>query len=97
MEDHNHNHSHKDIETVVPAEGVAPTTELYNEHHSGHSHEGLDGLWEVMFGFEHVVAEFFWNAVFLLVGFAVSRAIALRKIHKYIDDKHGVTHSKEKY
>jgi hypothetical protein len=50
-----------------------------------------------MFGFEHVVAEFFWTAVFLLVGFGVSRAIALRKIHKYIDEKHGITHKKSEY
>lgn len=52
---------------------------------------------EVTFGVEHMAAEFFWNAVFLLVGFAVSKAVALRKIHKYIDDKHGVTHEKEGY
>ena len=67
------------------------------EDHGHEEHSGLDGLWEVMFGFEHVVAEFFWNAVFLLVGFAVSRAIALRKIHKYIDEKHGVSHEKSEY
>ncbi len=56
-----------------------------------------DELLEVMFGLDHVIAEFFWNAVFLGVGFAVSRARALRKIHKYIDDKHGVTHQKDGY
>lgn len=63
-------------------------------------HQG-ETLWdtiiEVTFGLEHMVSEFFWNAVFLLVGFAVSKAVALRKIHKYIDDKHGVTHQKEEY
>lgn len=60
-----------------------------------HSHEGetvLDTIIEVTFGLEHMVSEFFWNAVFVLVGFAVSKAVALRKIHKYIDDKHGVSH-----
>jgi hypothetical protein len=65
--------------------------------HEEHDHSSLEGLWEVMFGFEHVVAEFFWNAVFLLVGFAVSRAVALRKIHKYIDEKHGISHKKSEY
>lgn len=65
-----------------------------------HAHEGetlLDTIIEVTFGFEHMVSEFFWNAVFLLVGFAFSKAIALRKIHKYIDDKHGVTHEEKEY
>jgi hypothetical protein len=70
---------------------------MEDHNHEEHGHSGLEGLWEVMFGFEHVVAEFFWNAVFLFVGFAVSRAIALRKIHRYIDDKHGVTHEKSEY
>lgn len=65
-----------------------------------HGHEGeslLDTIIEVTFGLEHMVSEFFWNAVFLLVGYAVSKAVALRKIHKYIDDKHGVTHQEEEY
>lgn len=65
-----------------------------------HGHEGetlLDTIIEVTFGLEHMVSEFFWNAVFLLVGYAVSRAVALRKIHKYIDDKHGVKHQKDEY
>jgi hypothetical protein len=56
-----------------------------------------DELIEVMFGLEHVVAEFFWNGIFVLIGFVVSRAVALRKIHKYIDDKHGVSHDKKEY
>ncbi len=56
-----------------------------------------DELLEVMFGFDHMIAEFFWNGVFLIVGFAVSKARALRKIHKYIDDKHGVKHQKDEY
>lgn len=66
------------------------------EHgHEEHGHEGessLDHLLEVMFGFEHVVAEFFWNAVFVTATFFITRGIALRKAHKYIDGKHGVTH-----
>ena len=66
--------------------------------HSGHEHETFwEAIFEVTFGLEHVISEFFWNAVFLIVGFAVSKAIALRKIHKYIDDKHGVKHQKEGY
>lgn len=57
----------------------------------------LTTILEVTFGPEHMVAEFFWNAVFLLVGFAISKAVALRKIHKYIDDKHGINHEKGEY
>ena len=63
-----------------------------------HEHESIiDGIIEVTFGLEHVVSEFFWNAIFVIVGYAISRAIALRKIHKYIDDKHGVSHDKKDY
>lgn len=61
------------------------------EHGDG-GHTMFEEIVEITFGLEHVVAEFFWNAIFLLVGFAVSRAVALRRIHKYIDDKHGLTH-----
>ena len=68
--------------------------QMIKQNEEDHSHEGLDGLWEVMFGFEHVVAEFFWNAVFILATFLFTRAIALRKIHKYVDDKHGTKHDK---
>ena len=69
------------------------------QHTDEHAHGSFswDSLLEVVFGLDHVIAEFFWNAVFLLVGFAVSKAVALRKIHKYIDDKHGVTHQKDEY
>lgn len=69
------------------------------EHIDEHAHGefSLDALFEVTFGLEHMVSEFFWNAVFLLVGYAVSKAVALRKIHKYIDDKHGVEHQDGKY
>lgn len=51
----------------------------------------------VMFGIDHIIAEFFWNGIFLIVGLGISKAKALRKIHKYIDDKHGVSHEKEGY
>lgn len=69
------------------------------DHTDEHAHGdfSLDSLMEVVFGLDHVIAEFFWNGVFLLVGFAVSKAVALRKIHKYIDDKHGVKHQKDEY
>jgi hypothetical protein len=73
---------------------------LVNELHDEFDHDGgdiLSAIVEVTFGFEHMVSEFFWNAVFLVVGYAVSKAIALRKIHKYIDDKHGVSHDKKEY
>jgi hypothetical protein len=65
-----------------------------------HEHEGeslFDTIIEITFGVEHMVSEFFWNAVFVLVGFAISKAVALRKIHKYIDDKHGVKHQESEY
>ncbi len=73
---------------------------LVNELHDEFDHDGGDimsTLIEVTFGLEHIVAEFFWNGVFVLVGFLVSKAVALRKIHKYIDDKHGVSHDKKEY
>jgi len=65
-----------------------------NDHGHDHGHSDLDGLFEVMFGFEHVVAEFFWNAVFILATFLFTRAIALRNIHKYVDKKHDIKHDK---
>ncbi len=59
-----------------------------------HEHEEgfLTELFEVMFGGTHVISEIFWNVVFAVVLFGVSKARALRKIHKYVDDKHGVQH-----
>jgi hypothetical protein len=62
-----------------------------------HEHSRIDELLEVMFGFEHVVAEFFWNAVFIVATLLFTKAVALRKIHKYVDDKHGVRHRTEEY
>jgi hypothetical protein len=73
---------------------------VVNELHDEHSHDGgelFSTILDVTFGLEHMVSEFFWNAVFLIVGYVVSKAIALRKIHKYIDDKHGVSHEKDAY
>lgn len=73
---------------------------VVNDIHDEHAHDGgdiLSSILNVTFGFEHMVAEIFWNAVFVLIGFAFSKAIALRKIHKYIDDKHGVTHEEKEY
>jgi len=55
------------------------------------AHE-IEHLLEVMFGYEHIIAEFFWNGVFVLATYVFARSRALRKAHKYIDDKHGVTH-----
>jgi hypothetical protein len=82
-EEHGHEeHGHEEVVTTVEV------------HEHG---DGLDGLFEVMFGFEHVVAEFFWNAIFLIAGFAISRFIGWQKIHKYIDDRHGVKHNKDEY
>jgi hypothetical protein len=52
---------------------------------------------DVVFGIDHIIAEFFWNAVFAIAVFAVSKAKLFRKIHKYIDDKHKVTHKQGEY
>jgi hypothetical protein len=54
-------------------------------------------LLDVVFGLDHIIAEFFWNAVFAVVVFLVSKARAKRSLHKYIDDKHGVKHQKDEY
>lgn len=51
-----------------------------------------DELLEVVFGLEHIIAEFFWNAVFAIAIFALSKSQILSKIHKYIDDRHDVKH-----
>jgi len=95
-EDHGHeDHDHGSEEVVTHAEEPLVEPVVGHDDHAGHAHEGetvLDTIIEITFGIEHMAAEFFWNVVFLLVGFVVSKAIALRKIHKYIDEKHGVTH-----
>ena len=56
-----------------------------------------EDLWSVIFSPEHVVAELFWNGIFFIGGYTVSRFRAFKKIHKYIDDKHGVKHDKGGY
>lgn len=62
-----------------------------------HDENFLAELIEVMFGGAHVISEIFWNVVFAIVIFGFSKARALRKIHKYVDDKHGVEHQKDEY
>ena len=68
----------------------------HEEHGHEHGAEGegffSDYLWDTMFGLEHVIAEFFWNAVFVTATFFITKGITLRKAHKYIDSKHGVSH-----
>jgi hypothetical protein len=51
-----------------------------------------ESLWDVMFSPDHIIAEIFWNGAFAVVVYLFSKARALRKIHKYVDDKHGVEH-----
>ena len=51
-----------------------------------------EDLIEVVFGLEHIIAEFFWNGVFVLATYLFAKARTLRKVHKYIDEKHGVSH-----
>lgn len=65
-------------------------------HHDEHE-DFYTELTEVMFGGAHVISEIFWNIVFAVVLFGLSKARALRKIHKYVDDKHGVKHDKDQY
>lgn len=67
------------------------------EDHGHESGFSTEELFEVMFGLEHVVSEFFWNIVFILGTFVITKAITLRKVHKYIDDKHGISHKKSEY
>lgn len=78
MEDHDHEAE----VTLVDTEHV---------HEAGFSFEELT---EVMFGAEHVASEIFWNLVFIGLTFLFTKAVALRKIHKYVDDKHGISHDK---
>lgn len=59
--------------------------------------EHEETLFDVMFGLNHIISEVFWNAAFLIIGYGISKVFAWRKIHKYIDDKHGVTHEKGGY
>lgn len=52
----------------------------------------LEHLLEVMFGYEHVIAEFFWNAVFVVATYLITKGSALSRAHRYIDEIHGVEH-----
>jgi hypothetical protein len=47
---------------------------------------------DVVFGVDHIIAEFFWNAVFAVIVYGFTKARTLRKIHKYVDSKHNVEH-----
>jgi hypothetical protein len=49
-------------------------------------------LLEIVFGLEHIIAEFFWNGVFVLATYFFAKGKALRNAHRYIDQKHGVEH-----
>lgn len=54
-------------------------------------------LFDVVFGIDHIIAEFFWNAVFALAVYGFTKARTLSRIHKYIDDKHKITHKQGEY
>ena len=60
--------------------------------HEHDSYSFFEAVTEVTFGLEHMISEFFWNAVFALAVYAFAKARTLRKIHKYVDGKHGVEH-----
>jgi hypothetical protein len=60
--------------------------------HEHDSHSFFETVTEITFGIEHVIAEFFWNAVFALAVYGFAKARTLRKIHRYVDSKHGVEH-----
>ena len=60
--------------------------------HEHDSHSLWETITEVTFGLEHMIAELFWNVVFALAVYGFAKARTLRKIHKYVDSKHGVEH-----
>ena len=61
--------------------------------HEEHKDEPFfESVIEITFGIEHMFAEFFWNIVFALGVYAFAKARTLRRIHKYVDSKHGVEH-----
>jgi len=62
------------------------------EHEEHKDEPFLEAVMEITFGVEHMVAEFFWNIVFALGVYAFAKARTLRKIHRYVDSKHGVEH-----
>jgi hypothetical protein len=58
--------------------------------------------WGILSDPNHIVAELVWNLIFDLliisIGYGIIiKKIILPKIHKYIDDKHGVKHQKDEY
>jgi hypothetical protein len=57
-----------------------------------HGESLIDSIVEITFSLDHMFAEFFWNAVFALGVYLFAKARTLRKIHKYVDSKHGVEH-----
>lgn len=65
-----------------------------------HGHEGmsiLEEAWSVFSDPAHIMAEIGWNIIFdlliITLGYGIIiKKIVLPKIHKYIDDKHGVEH-----
>lgn len=99
MEEHGHDHNEHEEHSYDLSE-VNNTIQENSPIVDAHAHEpgfSFDELIEVMFGLEHVLAEVFWNSVWLLAAFAIGRIVAFRKVHKYIDDKHGVKHEKSDY
>lgn len=54
----------------------------------------MENIFSVVFGIDHIIAEFFWNAVFAGIVFLASRAKILSRVHKYIDDRHEIKHDK---
>jgi hypothetical protein len=65
-----------------------------------HEHAGestLDAIIEITFGMEHMFAEFFWNIVFALAVWGLSKAKLFSSVHKYIDTKHKITHKPGEY
>jgi hypothetical protein len=94
MEHEHEEHGHEQHEEH--GEVANTLTEKVEEvSHAGHDHAGetvWDTIIEITFGIEHMVAEFFWNIVFALGVYAFAKARTLRKIHKYVDSKHGVEH-----
>lgn len=57
----------------------------------------FDEFLHVAFDTAHMLAEFFWNGVFVLITYIVTKTRTLRNAHKYIDAKHGITHDKKDY
>jgi hypothetical protein len=52
----------------------------------------MEHLLEITFDIHHVIAEFFWNAIFAIGVYLFSKARTLSKIHKYVDSKHNIEH-----